>query len=142
MKRRFFLGNLGLTALLGTVFANKSMASKEKLENGILQKGEIQHMVIFNLTYPKDAPESKKFIHDGTRILTGIPVVKNFQAFNQVSEKNKFGFGFSMVFTNSADYETYNKHPEHVAFVQNRWMKEVSDYLEIDFETNLSSGNG
>jgi len=142
MRRRFFLGNLGLTALLGTVFANKSMASKAKLENGILQKGEIQHMVIFNLTYPKYAPESKKFIQDGTRILTGIPVVKNFQAFNQVSEKNKFGFGFSMVFTNRADYETYNKHPEHVAFVQNRWMKEVSDYLEIDFETNLSSGIG
>jgi hypothetical protein len=39
-----------------------------------------------------------------------------------------------MVFANQADYTTYNNHPDHVAFVQNRWLKEVSDFLEIDFE--------
>jgi hypothetical protein len=134
MKRRFFLGNLGITALFGTMFTNKSMASGVNKENGELQKGEVQHMVIFNLSYQKESAEAKKFIQDGTHILTGIPVVKNFQAFNQVSKKNNFQFGFSMVFANRADYDIYNKHPDHVSFVQNRWMKEVSDFLEIDFE--------
>ena len=134
MKRRFFLGNLGITALFGTMFTNKSMASGVNTENAELQKGEVQHMVIFNLSYQKESAEAKKFIQDGTHILTGIPVVKNFQAFNQVSKKNNFQFGFSMVFANRADYDIYNKHPDHVSFVQNRWMKEVSDFLEIDFE--------
>ena len=134
MKRRIFLGNIGLTALLGTIFANKSIASKVKSENGNLQKGEIQHMVIFNLSYPKESSEAKKFIEDGTRILSGIPVVNNFQAFNQVSKKNSYQFGFSMVFANQSDYDVYNKHPEHLEFVQNRWMKEVREFLEIDFE--------
>ncbi|MBE9518785.1 MAG: Dabb family protein, partial [Bacteroidetes bacterium] len=32
------------------------------------------------------------------------------------------------------DYNTYNQHPDHVAFVQERWLKEVTDFLEIDFK--------
>jgi len=134
MKRRFFLGSLGMTTLFGTLFSNKSLASNVAAENCALKKGEIQHMVIFNLSHQKDSAEAQKFIQDGTRILTEIPVVKNFQAFNQVSKKNKFQYGFSMAFDNQADYATYNNHPDHVAFVQNRWIKEVSDFLEIDFE--------
>ena len=42
---------------------------------------EIQHMVIFNLPYAEGSVEAGKFLEDGTRILTAIPVVKNFQAF-------------------------------------------------------------
>ena len=95
---------------------------------------EIQHMVIFNLPYAEGSVEAGKFLEDGTRILTAIPVVKNFQAFQQVSEKNDFQYGFSMVFANQEDYNTYNMHPDHVAFVQERWMKEVTEFLEIDFK--------
>ena len=60
---------------------------------------EIQHMVIFNLPYAEGSVEAEKFLEDGTRILTAIPVVKNFQAFHQVSEKNDYQYGFSMVFS-------------------------------------------
>jgi hypothetical protein len=134
MKRRLFLGSVGLTSLFGTFFASKSLAANVGAENCALKKGEVQHMVIFNLSHPKDSVEAQKFIQDGNRIFTGIPVVNNFQAFNQVSPKNKFQYGFSMVFANRTDYSTYNNHPDHVAFVQNRWLKEVSDFLEIDFE--------
>lgn len=95
---------------------------------------EIQHLVIFNLPYLEDSVEARTFLEDGTRILTGIPVVKNFQAFQQVSEKNDYQYGFSMVFANQDDYDIYNKHPDHVAFVQERWLKEVTDFLEIDFK--------
>jgi len=134
MKRRNFLEKLGITALMGTLITNKTFAMGEKTDNCALKKGEIQHMVIFNLMHQNDSDEASKFIKDGTRILTGIPVVKNFQAFNQVSKKNTYAYGFSMVFANQNDYTTYNNHPDHVDFVQNRWMKEVNDFLEIDFE--------
>ena len=93
---------------------------------------EIQHMVIFNLPYAEGSVEAGKFLEDGTRILTAIPVVKNFQAFQQVSEKNDFQYGFSMVFANQEDYNTYNMHPDHVAFVQERWMKELTELLSLN----------
>ena len=98
-----------------------------------LEKEEIQHMVIFNLPYPKGSTKAKNFLLDGTRVLTGISVVQNFQAFKQVSIKNNYQYGFSMVFANQKDYNTYNNHPDHVSFVQDRWMKEVTEFLEIDF---------
>ena len=92
----------------------------------------LQHMVIFNLPYQDGSVEARMFLEDGTRILTAIPVVQNFQAFKQVSEKNDYQYGFSMVFANQDDYDIYNNHPDHVAFVQERWLKEVTDFLEID----------
>jgi hypothetical protein len=50
-----------------------------------------------------------------------------------VSPKNAYTFGFSMEFANQADYDTYNDHPLHVAFVRDRWKVEVSDFMEIDY---------
>jgi hypothetical protein len=41
-----------------------------------------------------------------------------------------------MVFANKQDYNTYNNHPDHIAFVENRWKKEVARFLEIDFSTH------
>ena len=98
-----------------------------------LKPGEIQHMVIFNLKYDTNSPETLTFLKDGKRILSAIPGVKKFQVFSQVSKKNDYDFGFSMVFADRAAYEQYNNHPDHVHFVEQRWKKEVSQFLEIDF---------
>jgi hypothetical protein len=38
-----------------------------------------------------------------------------------------------MEFKNNEAYQYYNNHPEHVAFVQNIWLREVKDFLEIDY---------
>jgi hypothetical protein len=37
-----------------------------------------------------------------------------------------------MEFESTKAYEGYNKHPDHVPFVQTYWINEVSDFLEID----------
>ena len=29
--------------------------------------------------------------------------------------------------------ERYNEHPDHVRFVQERWLAEVSEFLELDY---------
>jgi len=134
MKRRIFFQNLGITALFSTFIAHDAFSKERKMKDCNLKSGEIQHMVIFNLPYPRESTEANQFLEDGTRILKGIPVVRNFQAFDQVSVKNDFQYGFSMVFDNQADYATYNGHPDHVAFVQDRWLKEVTHFLEIDFK--------
>jgi hypothetical protein len=133
MERRKFLSKAGVGTIMATLFSSKLFASKTS-EKG-LQKNEIQHMVIFDLKYDKNSKEVNTFLNDGKRILSAIPGVENFQAFRQVSVKNDYDYGFSMVFKDDEVYEKYNKHPEHVAFVENRWKKEVTRFLEIDFET-------
>ena len=133
MERRTFFKGMGITALFSGLFARQAQSKSTTMKENSLKEGEVQHMVIFNLPYPKGSGDALKFLADGTRILTGIPVVQNFQASMQVSKKNDYQYGFSMVFANQEDYATYNNHPNHVSFVENRWMKEVSEFLEIDF---------
>jgi hypothetical protein len=134
MKRRSFFEKAALLTLVSGLFSREAISKGTFMKQYDLKDGEIQHMVIFNLPYPEGSAEAKKFLQDGTSILTGIPVLKNFQAFKQVSPKNDYQYGFSMVFANQADFTTYNEHPDHVAFVQDRWMKEVTAFLEIDFK--------
>ena len=51
----------------------------------------------------------------------------------EVSPKNDYRFGISMEFADAAAYEGYNEHPDHVRFVAERWLPEVTDFLEIDY---------
>ena len=39
-----------------------------------------------------------------------------------------------MEFADRAAYEAYNDHEEHVAFVRDRWLAEVTEFMEIDYE--------
>lgn len=139
MERRNFLTRLGI----GTVAACTAMPLiSNGMENTNSNKGsaslqpeQIQHMVIFDLSHEKGSALAQKFLKDGQQILTKIPGVQNFQVFNQVSLKNDFTYGFSMVFAGQAAYAAFNNHPDHLAFVENRWKKEVSRFSEIDFKT-------
>jgi hypothetical protein len=136
MKRRKFFTRTG-TGILAMGAATPLLAATlGNQENNHLKNGEIQHMVIFNLNHEKGSPQAEKFLKDGQQTLSHIPVVQNFQVFSQVSAKNDYDYGFSMVFANKQDYNTYNNHPDHIAFVENRWKKEVARFLEIDFSTH------
>ena len=106
------------------------------LEPASLKSEEIRHMVIFDLKHPKGSAAAEKFLSDGQQILSHIPVVQDFQVFNQVSLKNDFTYGFSMVFDGKTAYDTYNNHPDHLAFVEGRWKKEATRFLEIDFKSH------
>jgi hypothetical protein len=140
MKRRKFFTRTGIGIMsIGAatpLFAATLVDSSVKEGNNQLKRDEIQHMVIFNLNHEKGSPQAEKFLKDGQQTLSHIPVVQNFQVFSQVSAKNDYDYGFSMVFANKQDYNTYNNHPDHIAFVENRWKKEVARFLEIDFSTH------
>jgi len=99
-----------------------------------MAENKIIHMVVFSLKHEKESLAEAKFLEDGLKILSTIPVVENFRVLKQVSQKNDFDFGFSMEFASEKDYQEYNDHPDHVAFVEERWLKEVDDFMEIDFE--------
>jgi hypothetical protein len=150
MERRMFLKGIsvvaaGISAGCGSIPAQEpkpdpkpgTMEAERKDQAVQGTAGEIQHMVIFNLKYDTNSPETLTFLKDGKRILSAISVVKKFQVFSQVSKKNDYDFGFSMVFADRAAYEQYNNHPDHVRFVEQRWKKEVSRFLEIDFSAKI-----
>ena len=93
----------------------------------------IRHTVVFKLKHPSGSPSERDFLQ-AARILASIPTVRNFEALRQTSRKNNYEFGFSMEFSSVQDYQIYNTHPDHVHFVQSRWIPEVSEYMEVDYE--------
>jgi hypothetical protein len=97
-----------------------------------VQSGRIRHTVSFTLRHPAGSDAERDFFEAAGR-LGEIPGVQLFELLAEVSPKNGFRFGISMEFANAAAYEGYNQHPEHVRFVEERWVNEVEEFLEIDY---------
>jgi hypothetical protein len=92
----------------------------------------IRHSVILKLKSGV-SPEDKQAFFDAVNKLAFIPDVQHFEVLKQISSKNKFEYGISMEFDTQEYYDSYSNHPEHVAFVQDFWLKNVEDFLEIDY---------
>ena len=92
----------------------------------------IRHTVAFRLKHDAGSAEEMAFLAD-TLMFATIPSVRHFEQLRQTSPKNDFTFGLSMEFADQAGYDAYNIHPLHVAFVRDRWVPEVADFIEIDY---------
>lgn len=92
----------------------------------------IRHSVILKLKTTISAEERQAFF-EAVDTLADIPDVNKFEVLKQISAKNNFEFGISMEFDNQQQYDFYSNHPEHVAFIQNFWIPNVEDFLEIDY---------
>ncbi len=93
----------------------------------------IRHTVVFRLKHAAGSAAEAAFLLAAMALAT-IPGVSSFERLRQTSKKNGYDFGFSMEFTSAAEYEAYNTHPAHVDFVQTRWIPEVAEFMEIDYE--------
>ncbi|KQT45005.1 stress responsive alpha-beta barrel domain-containing protein [Devosia sp. Leaf420] len=92
----------------------------------------IRHTVVFSLKHAAGSVEEHAFL-DAALVLEAIPGVQKFERLRQVSPKADYAFGFSMEFVDQAAYDGYNVHPDHVAFVRDRWVPEVARFQEIDY---------
>ena len=92
----------------------------------------IRHTVVFRLKHERHSRAEREFLA-AADILAAIPGVGKFEKLRQVSAKNDYDFGFSMEFADQAAYSFYNDHPAHVAFVSDRWIPEVTAFMEIDY---------
>ncbi len=97
-------------------------------------KQAIRHMVVFKLKHAKGSAEEAKFLQDSEEVLGAIPFVQHYAQCVEVSPKNGFDYVFSFEFANNEDYQSYNVHPDHVKYVQERWLPEVADFMEIDLQ--------
>ena len=98
-----------------------------------LTDGRIRHTVVFTLSHPEGSAAEADFLA-AARALAAIPGVEEFQVLRETSPKNAYRYGISMEFAGPAAYAAYNEHPDHVRFVEDRWLPEVSDFLEVDYE--------
>jgi hypothetical protein len=92
----------------------------------------ITHSVFFTLKHAKGSAAERAFMASAD-VLVAIPGVKDFQKLRQTSAKCDFDYGFTMQFADQAAYNVYNDHPDHVAFVRDRWIPEVARFQEIDY---------
>ena len=97
-----------------------------------LDRERIRHTVAFTPSHAPGSPEEANFLAAALE-LGAIPGVEEFEVLREVSPKNGYRFGISMEFADQAAYDAYNAHPDHVRFVETRWLPEVSDFLEIDY---------
>ena len=92
----------------------------------------IRHTVVFRLKHLRGSVAEAAFLK-AADVLVAIPGVEKFEKLRQVSPKNDFTFCFSMEFANQKEYDFYNAHPDHVAFVRDCWVPEVEAFMEIDY---------
>lgn len=91
----------------------------------------IRHAALFRLRHAQGSPEEADFLAalDGLR---AVPGVRDFAIAREVSPKNPYAFAVSMSFADAAAYAAYDRHPLHQAFVQDRWVPEVAEFMEHD----------
>ena len=92
----------------------------------------IRHTVVLRLKHDAGSAAEAEFLL-AADVLAFIPGVQVFEKLRQVSRKNDYTFGFSMEFANKAAHAGYDTHPDHVAFVRDRWLPEVAAFMEIDY---------
>jgi hypothetical protein len=100
----------------------------------VLTPGRIRHTVSFTLVHPQGSDEEADFLAAAAGLADVVPGVEAFEVVREVSPKNDFVHGLSMEFADRAAYDVYNAHPQHVAFVRDRWTAEVTAFQEIDYE--------
>lgn len=93
----------------------------------------ITHTVVFTLVHPSGSPDEQHFLDKAARDLASIPGVLEFTISRQVSSKSAMAWQFAMRFQDQRDYDAYNAHPVHAAFVSRTWAIEVSEFQEYDF---------
>ena len=92
----------------------------------------IRHTVAFTLVHEEGSAEERDFLRAAAHLAT-IPGVEAFELLAEVSPKNGYRFGILMEFADRAAYDRYNEHPDHVRFVEERWVPEVTEFLELDY---------
>jgi hypothetical protein len=94
----------------------------------------IRHTVVFNLKHATGSLQEKAFLRDVKAAFEDIPGVENFEVLRQTHGKTDYRFALTMAFADQAAYEGFNKHPRHAKFLKDRWDREVSRFLEVDYE--------
>jgi hypothetical protein len=91
----------------------------------------IRHAALFRLIHAPGSEAESGFLRALAALAT-IPGVQDFAISREVSTKNPYAFAVAMKFADQAAYDVYDANPAHTAFVQDRWLTEVAEFMEHD----------
>jgi hypothetical protein len=91
----------------------------------------IRHTVAFRLRHSAGSPEEAALPAEA-RGLANIPGVENSSS-SAAECQELLPLRLLDGVRRPAVYDGYNIHPFHVAFVRDRWVPEVEEFLEIDY---------
>ena len=106
-----------------------------------LRGPRIRHLVLFTLRHEEGSLGADEFVV-ALRSLADIDEVEELEVVRQVGLKNNYQLAVTMEFASRAAYDAYNNHPNHVAFVRDRWNADVIDFMEIDLVAFSPTGSG
>lgn len=89
----------------------------------------IQHTVTFHLNAAADGAT----FFARARALGDLPGVQHFEVLRQIGQKNDFTHALTMHFSDRETYDRYNNHAKHLAFVNDVWLPNVADFVELDY---------
>lgn len=89
----------------------------------------IQHTVAFRFRDDVDIGMFWLRVDD----LASIVGVEQFTVMRQVGSTNDSTDALSMHFASDSEYEAYDSHPVHRAFVADVWLPSVADFIELDY---------
>ncbi len=91
----------------------------------------VRHSVALVLKHDEGSTEEASFL-EAAAALADIPGVERFELLREISTKNDFRFVLAMEFADEEAYRAYDAHADHRAFVESRWIPEVTSFVEID----------
>jgi hypothetical protein len=95
----------------------------------------IRHTVVFRLRHEPGSAAESDFLGTAREQLTPIPGVERFEVLRQTGKQSEYRFSLSMELADAEAYARYSEHPSHTSFVRERWIPEVEEFLELDFES-------
>ncbi|MBX3578284.1 MAG: Dabb family protein [Rhizobiaceae bacterium] len=93
----------------------------------------ITHTCVFRLRHAGGSAEEAAFVAAALE-LAAIAGVRNLDVVRQTSPKAPYSHCLTMEFATQADYDSYMAHPDHVAFTRDRWDREVTAFMILDYE--------
>ena len=95
----------------------------------------IRHTVVFRLRHPAGSAAEADFLRTRARAADADPRRRALRGAAPDGERRARTASRSR-WSSPTRRRTpaYNAHPDHQAFVQGRWIPEVEEFLELDFE--------
>ncbi|VAW98702.1 Fructose-bisphosphate aldolase class II [hydrothermal vent metagenome] len=100
--------------------------------------GTAEHLIMFNIT-GLDIAAADAIMAEGEHVLSNIPGVREVFSGKTISRDAKYHYTWRVRFCHSERINSYQEHPDYVAFTGKLFRSVVEDKITIDLQTVDSS---
>jgi fructose-bisphosphate aldolase class II len=101
----------------------------------------VEHLIIYNVK-GLDRQVVEAMMAEGRRTLGAIPGVRAVLTGEAVKQDAAYRYTWLVRFCHPAVIDSYRKHPDHLAFADNRFRPVAGERISIDYQVIASEGPG